>query len=217
MTKVNRKILLSIVTFLAVLCFGLALNVGVAPVAKAEGTLSIKRVEQTLLEAYNSNPGSYRSEYWVTFDGDDDMLSSHKVGDDITATYSTFGSNIVLNASQLSAIQGGYKVFKADKNAIKIKTGRPVGYAKFEFKQGLAIGEYVLTEDATYYENQDWTFTTTAPEFRIQTVWGRPYSNATQYQVTISHTAVASIGVNTLKGIKINGTMITESEDSVVE
>ena len=104
MTKVNRKILLSIVTFLAVLCFGLALNVGVAPVAKAEGTLSIKRVEQTLLEAYNGNPGSYRSEYWVTFDGDDDMLSAHNIGDDITATYSTFGSNVTVNGKELIAV-----------------------------------------------------------------------------------------------------------------
>ena len=66
------------------------------------------------------------------------MLSAHKVGDDITATYSTFGSNITVNDLELSGIQDSYKIFKAATNTIKIETGRPMGYAKFEFKHNWA-------------------------------------------------------------------------------
>lgn len=214
MTKTYRKIFLSIATFLLVLCFGMGLSMGVANTAKASGALTVTKVEQTYLESYNSAAGGYRSEYIVWFNDLGDTLSGHADGADITSVYTTFGSNVTVNGTALSGIQDAYKIFKASANAIKIETGRPMGYAKFAFLTGLTIGDYVLESDVTYYENQDWTYTTTAPEFRFQMGMFRP--NVTEYaQFTFSHTGSGAVGNSTLAGLKVNGQMLTESETSV--
>ena len=56
MKKSSRKFLLSITLFLSLLCFGMGLNLGLSPVAKAEGTLSIASIRQINLQA-SSNIG----------------------------------------------------------------------------------------------------------------------------------------------------------------
>lgn len=59
MTKTKRKILLSIALFLALVCFAIGLNVGLAPnTAKAEGTLSISSIRQINLQAGTNTGGN---------------------------------------------------------------------------------------------------------------------------------------------------------------
>lgn len=230
MTKVNRRILLSIVTFLAVLCFGLALNVGVAPVAKAEGTLSIKSITQTYAQPYNGNSNlgndkyNFSSIYIVEFDTSTALFSG-SVGADITSSLSDFMNNTYwgLNAPKSltawsSYYSNGVKIYKYSNTAIQIYIYRPTYYTEFAFKEGATIGGKSITT-GTWYQKKDLSFTTTAPtNLEIMAVYDQELAadNSGDYRtVNIAYNAKGSVSYNTFQYLKINGEYVYT--DNVVD
>ena len=162
-----------------------------------EDVVSITKVEKTFMHGYNSCDSlSYRSEYNVTFDKDifDDstlqggvLASTHsKIAVNTEKDYMVdLLNNMTINGTKLASISGGAAITKIANNAIKIYTGRPFGYAELAFPAGSSFGQKILLEGVTYYEGDDWTFSTSAPtDFKVFTAFERPVS-ADYYWINI--------------------------------
>lgn len=185
MTKLFKKLFISIISVIAIVCLGASMLFTVQGAKADDSALSITKVEKVYMHGYNSIDSlGYRSEYNVTFNQDifNDTIQNGAI---VASTHSNIAVNnklddmhtllttMTINGTTLSSITGGAAITKIANNMIKIYTGRPYGYAEFAFP-ATTIGGKTLTA-ATFYENQDWTFSTTAPtEFKIAAAFERP-------------------------------------------
>ena len=221
MTKGYRKIFLSIALFLAVICFGMALNFGVVQPAKADGTVAVKSIRQTYMQSYNSDSGlgnskyNYSSFYVIEFDTTETLFTG-SVGADITSTLSDFmsntywGMNAPKNLSTWNTYYGGsgVKIFKYSNTAIELYIYRPTYYTEFAFKAGATVGDKSIVA-STWYEKKDLTFTTTAPEnLEIMAVYEQELAgdnSASHRTVNIAYNVKGSVNYSTFQYLKING------------
>ena len=224
MTKVNRKILLSIVTFLAVLCFSMAFILGFSNTAKADNTLSIKSIKQTYAQPYNStHPDGtkyqYTSLYTIDFDQEISELSNYSVGEEVTALFENFTAKTKFGANGKSLSEMSHmsaKLFKIDADSVELSVYRPVFCTQIVFAEGITVGNFELTP-SNWYEQSDWTFTTEAPtELKIMAVYEKNLAsevNATYVNLRFAFNMKGHIvNASALKGITINGESIYTSE-----
>lgn len=200
----RKKALLAVVAFLAVACFCLATCFAITPTVKAGGgTLNVTSVRQTYVETYNSaaDGKGMRSNYVITFDND--IFTSYEVGDDVTAyiTETTnFMEKVKFNYSTLAAIQASsgetVTLFKAANNALELQVNKPVLWACVEFDGELSLNGKILGETVTYYEVEDWTFSTTAPtEKKVVGVAERAYADSNYSLVLLQFNFQLSDGI----------------------
>ena len=86
---------------------------------------------------------------------------------------------VKFNGNTLATIDGAgetLKFYYAGDGVLELETGRPSWWAKIEILEGCTINSLEVNA-VTYYEESDWTFTTTAPtELRVMAVAERPYA-----------------------------------------
>ncbi|MBR0189406.1 MAG: hypothetical protein IJQ23_03350, partial [Clostridia bacterium] len=175
MKRLSKKILL----FLATALFGVSAILGITIVGlksvKAATTITVSSVNRTYL-GYSSSTGT---DYVVTFGGcgTTDLLSGIAINAEITSsnaadTYASLRSKIKLNGTVLSSHStASAKFYKAGTDSVRIHCSATFGYAKFEFLSGLTVGTGSLASDVTFYQNTDATFSTVAPDSRINGVY----------------------------------------------
>ncbi len=183
----RKKVLLFVMSFLAVLSFGIALCCSIVPTVNAGGgVFSVTSVRQTYVETYNdaSDGKGYRSNFVVTFNSAVfSEESSFEAGDDVT-TYLTENSNfadkVTFNYSTIATINASASekitFYKVSDNSIELQVNRPLLWANIKFDSGLELNGKTLDETVTFYEKSDWTFSTTAPtERKVVGLAERPY------------------------------------------
>ena len=228
MQKTSKKLLISIISFLAIFCFSLSLILGnTSPKIYADGTaLTISSIRQSHLEVYNSCADGlgYRSEYVITFNENvfTDSVESGAVLYSTRSKYTVdssasvtayademaaFVESVTINGSTLKNLTGGCALIKCANNAIRIVTGRPIAYADIVLSANLVLGGKTLSATQNYYQQQDGYFTLSAPTTRkVFAIVVRPNDNYYQLQVWFNKKISGISGWN-INGQKINGTL----------
>ncbi len=158
------------------------------PLTRGGDVFSVSSVRQTYVETYNaaSDGKGYRSNYVITFSSEifsaDSGLSA---GADVTeyiAQNSNFLEKVTFNYSTIGTINNSgsesITFYKVDDSSIELQVNRPLLWANIKFDGELALNGKTLGETITFYEEDDWTFSTAAPtQKKVVGVAERPYGD----------------------------------------
>ena len=219
MSRYIKKILLSSLAFLAVLCFTLPLLFSATNLTKADVKLQIVEVKQTFIHLYNSiDAYGYRTEYTIKF-SEDVFSDSDAVGEFAYATnfapatatienadVNNMISKIKINNGYLTGdkIQGyGVAVSKVANDTIKLHIGQPIGFTRFTFEAGLTVNGNALDKNVVLYQETDNTFTTIEPEMKVFAVYTMPHGTGPRISIWMTKSATNANGLTSKNGFDL--------------